>query len=188
MNPLLILVKHALPVLDASRPAREWLLGPEGEAQALALAGQLRAFLPFRLVSSTEPKALRTAEIVASELGLILTPVDGLREFDRPVLPIMNPAEHERLNAEIFTKRDTPVLGQESANQARDRFAAAVAEHVRATSAGEHLVVIAHGTVITLLAGMHNPIDELALWKQLSCGSFVVLELPSMRLREVSAP
>ena len=38
MSTALVLVKHALPVLDPSKPAREWQLGAEGEVQAKRLA------------------------------------------------------------------------------------------------------------------------------------------------------
>src|SRR6478752_6176831 len=103
MNPTsLVLVKHALPVLDATMPAKEWQLSADGERQSRRLAGRLRAFAPLHLVASPEPKALATAAIVAEELGLEVSTIDALREFDRPVLPFLSKADHERANAQIF--------------------------------------------------------------------------------------
>lgn len=64
----LVLVTHALPALDGAKPPREWILADEGENQARRLASALRRFLPFRVLSSPEPKALRTAELLALEL------------------------------------------------------------------------------------------------------------------------
>jgi broad specificity phosphatase PhoE len=107
------LIKHAQPVLDATVPAREWVLGAEGEEQSKRLGASLRRFIPCRLVTSPEPKALRTCEIVAGELNIPMTIVDGLQEIDRPVLPIMAPAEHERVNARIFSEADSRVIGGE---------------------------------------------------------------------------
>ena len=118
----IVLVKHAQPLLDATKPAREWDLAVEGEGQSKRLGAALREFVPCQLVSSPEPKALRTCEIVAGELGVSMTVVDGLREIDRPVLPIMSASEHERVNARIFTEFDRRVMGRESAREARDRF------------------------------------------------------------------
>ena len=179
-----VLVKHAQPLLDATKPAREWDLTVEGQAQSKRLGASLREFVPCRLVSSPEPKALRTCEIVADELGISMTVVDGLREIDRPVLPIMSASEHERVNAQIFTEFDRRVIGRESAREARERFMEAVRKEIGRTEE-ENLVVVAHGTVISLLVSEHNDVDSFQLWKRLQCPSLVVLEKPSLGLVEV---
>jgi len=183
----LVLVKHAVPVLDASRPAREWQLGAEGEGQARALAMALRRFLPFRLATSTEPKATRTAEIVAGELGIERTVIEGLREIDRPALPIMPRDEHERFNARLFQQFDDPVIGAESARAALDRFAWAIRDVVAQDSV-QNIVVVTHGTVIALFAASHNPVDAFQLWQRLQCSACVVLGLPSFQLVEIVDP
>lgn len=186
MSTALVLVKHALPVLDPSKPAREWQLGAEGEVQAKRLASRLRAFAPLRLVASPEPKASRTGQLVAAELGLQVSTVEGLREFDRPVLPLMSKAEHERENSAIFADLNRRVLGAESGRNALDRFSAAVDAELAQTGA-QSLVVITHGTVISLFVGAHNQVDAFELWRKLACPSFVVLEVPSLSLGEVVA-
>ena len=178
-----ILVKHAQPVLDATRPAREWQLGAEGLAQAHRLAAALRPFLPLRVVSSPERKAVRTSEVIAGELAVALTIVDDLRELDRRVLPILPSEEHEALNERLFLEFDRAVLGTESARAALDRFDRAVRDLVKTRDA-RTLVIISHGTVISLLVSAHNAIDPLEFWKALKCSSFVVLD-PSLVLREV---
>ncbi len=185
MNPTsLVLVKHALPVLDATKPAKEWQLGVEGERQSRRLAGRLRTFAPLHLVASPEPKASRTAELVGAELGVRASSIDGLREFDRPVLPFLSKADHERANAQIFVDMNRRVLGTESGREALDRFTAAIDAAIGQTRE-QSLVAITHGTVISLFAAAHNSIDPFAMWKQLECASFVVLDLPSFSLRDV---
>jgi broad specificity phosphatase PhoE len=178
-----ILVKHAQPVVDYSRPAREWRLGAEGVAQAHRLAAALRSFSPLRLVSSPEPKAVRTSEVVASELAVGMTIVHGLREIDRPVLPILSTADHQAVNERLFTHFDEPVLGTESARAALDRFDRAVSELIRSDDR-RTLVVVAHGTVISLFVAAHSAVDSFKFWKALKCSSFVVLDR-SLRLIEV---
>ena len=180
----LVLVKHALPVLDPDRPAREWTLGAEGERQARALAGELRRFAPFRLAASSEPKASRTAEIVASELGLVVRLSEALREIDRPALPMMRPDEHAHFNLRLFAEPDRAVIGSESARDAGARFAAAVSSVVSDDESLNH-VIVAHGTVIALLVAGDDMAQAGDLWNRLQCPSYVVLELPSMRLLEV---
>jgi broad specificity phosphatase PhoE len=170
-----------MPVLDAARPAREWTLGPDGERQAAKLATRLRPLKPFRLVSSPEPKAVTTAEILAGTLGVTTYPVDGLQEFDRPALPILPPDEHERVNAEIFARPDRPVLGHESADAALARFRKALLAEVAKHSESD-LVVVSHGTVMALFVAAHNPLDAFSVWKRLPCAGCVVLRVPGYSL------
>ena len=172
---MLILVKHARPVLDAGVAPKHWRLGPEGEAQARALADSLRQFLPFHLASSPEPKAKRTAEIVGTALGVPVHVVDGLEEFDRPAMPIVSVDEHQRINAEIFRNPLLPVLGAESADAALRRFTDAVQKAAQATPPGHHVVVIAHGTVIALYVAQQRGDDAFAVWQSLDCGTYVVV-------------
>lgn len=181
----LVLVKHAQPILDPAKPAREWELGAQGEAQAKLLAQSLRRFLPFRLVASPEPKALRTAEIVSAELSVAMRCVEALRELDRPVLPILDAQEHHRLNAEIFADLSKPVIGRESGSQAVERFSAAVVGEIDQVREAANLVVVAHGTVIALFVAQHNGLSGLDLWARLRCPSFVVLDFPSFGLVQV---
>ena len=178
----LILIKHAMPVLDAERPAREWRLGSAGEGQARELARDLRARLPFTLVSSEEPKASRTAEIIAAELGIGCRSAAGLEEIDRPALPVVDAAEHERVNWPIFDEPSRAALGRESADDALDRFSAALAGGLEDLDRDAGLVVITHGTVMALFAAAHSPVDPWKLWKRLACCDSLEFELPGFRL------
>jgi broad specificity phosphatase PhoE len=173
----LILVKHAQPVLDPAVAPREWRLGRDGEEQSQRLAAHLSAFLPFTLVSSSEPKAVRTAEIVAATLGIASAAVDGLEEFDRPAMPIVTPDEHTRLNASIFTTRAQPVLGRESADAALARFSTAIDRALVPLPSGHTLVVIAHGTVIALFVAQQTGRDAFELWRSLECADWFELEM-----------
>ncbi len=136
-------------------------------------------------MSSIEPKASGTADQVASELGIKASPVEGLHEIDRPVLPWMGPEEYERFNARLFTDFDRPVVGSESARQALDRFDAALLCEIERMDR-EHLVVISHGTVMSLFVAAHDDgVDALGLWKDLQCCSFVVLDAARLKLQEI---
>jgi 2,3-bisphosphoglycerate-dependent phosphoglycerate mutase len=180
----IVLVKHAKPILDPTQPAREWKLGPEGEAQSQRLAERLRSFLPCGLLSSPEPKASRTCEIAAAELGLPMKAVTEFREIDRRLLPIMSSAEHEALNGRIFAESEQRILGCESAREATERFTTAMLRELERTEE-ENLVVIAHGTVISLFVSAYNSVDPFELWRRLHCPSFVVVKRPSLALVEV---
>jgi broad specificity phosphatase PhoE len=188
MPQKIILVKHAMPVLDADVPASSWRLGAEGERQAAALADRLEANAPYALVCSGEPKAVRTAEIVAARAGIDLRVVADLGEIDRPALPIVDAAEHERLNRPIFEQPGRAMLGNESADDALARFSAALHEEAERLGAGLNLVVITHGTVMALFAGAHSPVDPWKMWQRLQCGDSIEFELPGFRMSGVSSP
>ena len=125
-----------------------------------------------------------TGQLVAAELGLNVSAVAGLEEIDRPPLPLMAKAEHERIVAPIFADLQTRVLGAESGRDALTRFSAAVATELAQTEAPT-LVAITHGSVISLFVAAHNDLDGFELWKQLTCPSFVVLDVPSFSVREI---
>jgi len=74
--------------------------------------------------------------------------VTGLEEFDRPPLPLMPKAEHERIVAPIFGDLQTRVLGAESGRDALTRFSAAVDTELAQTDA-PNLMAITYGTVIS---------------------------------------
>jgi broad specificity phosphatase PhoE len=177
-----VLVKHAQPVLDPEAPPREWQLSAEGEAQSVALAERLRAFLPFALVSSKEPKATATAAIVSAALGVPHQVMDGLEEFDRPPMPILSAEEHDRVNAMLFEKRDVPVLGRESAHAALARFDAAITSAFETTDSSSNLVVIAHGTVIALFVEHHTGREAVEVWRGLRCADYVTVRGVGARL------
>jgi broad specificity phosphatase PhoE len=181
---LLVLVKHALPVLEGSTPPREWPLSDEGKAQAARLAERLGRFAPFRLSTSPEPKALQTSEIVAGELGIPLDVVEGLREIDRPAQPITSTEEHRALNAPIFWNMEVRVTRMESGREALERFEAAVRGVLRSAGDDENVVIVTHGTVLSLFVSAHNPIDAFNLWATLDCSALVVLDASTLSLVE----
>lgn len=65
----LYLIKHAMPELDPNVPAPDWRLGARGRALSELLAQKLGAYPLDVIVSSVEPKAIETAQIVAARLA-----------------------------------------------------------------------------------------------------------------------
>lgn len=181
----LILVKHAMPELQAGLAPHHWQLGAPGREGAKRLSKALRSLGPLRLEHSPEPKAAQTAELVAIELGLGRHERHGLEEIDRTPQPILPRDAYIAHNARLFAEPTEAVVGTESAERALTRFYTAIDAAVLATISTEHLVVIAHGTVIALFVAAHNPIDAFSLWQRLSCPSLVLLSIPDYALLEV---
>jgi len=182
----LVLAKHAMPMVRPDVPASRWHLSTEGIAGAKSLAERLRAYEPSVILSSTEPKALETAAIVADALGVRVESPFGLHEHERPVPGLLEQAEFDRRVGELFARPSEVVFGAESANDALLRFAAAMDRALAADDRSD-LAVISHGTVISLFVAARAHEDGGRLWKMLGLPSYVVLELPAFRLTELVA-
>ena len=85
----------------------------------------------------------------------------------------------------VTTVTSQPFKAKNSAAAALQRFDVAVRQRVGPPF--EHnVVVIAHGTVISLFVASVNPsIDAFALWRRLRCPSYVILDQQSLAFREV---
>jgi broad specificity phosphatase PhoE len=178
MTKYLILVKHSVPEPDEGRPANTWRLSKEGRRRAERLAKQLKEFQPEVLVCSNEPKATETAEIVAGLLQLETQVVEGLYEHDRSNVPYLSSERFQASIHELFHKPAELVFGHETANQAHDRFYRAV-HSVLNRYRDKTVVIVTHGTVISLFVSRLTGVDGISLWNGLSLPAFIALDLRS---------
>jgi broad specificity phosphatase PhoE len=177
----LILVKHSQPALEPGVPAAQWHLSPEGRRRCGPLAEALTAYTPAGLVASREPKAQETAALVAARLDLPWRTAPDLHEHDRTGVGWLPEGELDRRVAAFFARPRDLVFGQETAAAALARFRAAVLDVLGASPEGT-VVIVAHGTVITLFVAAGAGIDPFPFWQRLGLPSFVVLTLPDLTL------
>jgi broad specificity phosphatase PhoE len=178
----LTLIKHARPHVDPRTSSDQWTLADEGRAGAAALADALRD-RPFdAIVSSTEPKARETAEVIGTRLAKPVRTAGGLQEHDRRNVPHMESRAFISMVALFFREADQLILGDETADESYDRFAAAV-DRVLAEESGD-VAIVTHGTVIALLAERRAKQDPFALWRRMGQPSYIVFELPGWKVRE----
>ena len=180
----LILVKHSLPEILPTLPANQWHLSEAGRARCGLLADQLAIYAPAILVSSPEPKALETAQLVAQRMHTRVQVVDGLHEHDRSNTAWLGPEQFDGAVAAFFQHPEVLVLGRETARQAAERFARSVAT-VTSWSTEQNIVVVTHGTVLSLFVACATGLEPFALWKRLGLPSFVVLRWPQLELLSV---
>jgi broad specificity phosphatase PhoE len=166
---VLLLVRHSVPEIDPARPAEEWHLSDEGRARCGRLPARLAAYGPAAIVSSTEPKARETAELVGAELGLDVREADGLRETARRTVRWMEAEEFRRAVRELFLRPEEVVFGEESAANALARFSTA------ADGLADNSVVVSHGTVIGLYAAARTGRDAFEIWSGLELPDLVVV-------------
>jgi broad specificity phosphatase PhoE len=181
MTKYLILVKHSVPEIETDRPANTWKLSEEGQVRANWLAEQLENFAPEVILSSNEPKAKETAEILASHLGLNLQTLPGLHEHDRSNVPYLSHDAFQSSIRDFFQNPDALVFGGETANQAYARFYRAL-HSILSEYRNQTIIVVTHGTVISLFVSRLTGSSDLELWSTLGLPSFVAMDLESSTL------
>lgn len=185
----LILVKHAPPVVVPGVPPARWVLSDAGRASCAPLAERLRPYRPALIAASDELKAAETAQLLAAWLGHT-DPIHhsrDLREHERGPADFFatTGAFHDAVRR-FFAHPDDLVFGRETAAAAGARFAAAVDRLLAATPSGD-LVVVAHGTVITLYVAAHTGLASFPLWQSLQLPSYIALPLPALTPAEIYA-
>lgn len=174
----LILVKHSQPEIVENIPAREWVLSQEGKTRAFRLGERLKLFAPEHIISSCEPKAIQTARIISQSIGLPVQILENLHEHDRSQTDFLLQEEFESRIQGFFEKPDELVFGNETANQAHDRFNSAV-KSILNKYPNQTIMIVAHGTVISLFVACLTGISAFTLWAELGLPSFVVVDMKS---------
>lgn len=177
----LILLRHSLPNISQSTERTQWALSDEGRERAKLLAKQLFYYQPTAVITSMERKAAETGKIVATMLGIPCAPAQDLHEHDRSGVSYASRPDFERQMTEFFAKPDRVVFGTESANDAYRRFARGV-DRVLRKHHYEPVVIVTHGTVMSLFIAQNAGIEPLPLWRSLGIPSFAVLSLPGCSL------
>jgi broad specificity phosphatase PhoE len=177
----LIFIRHSAVAKDPNISPHDWSLSEDGRSRTHALLPRLTTYTPTRFITSHEPKAMETGQILADVLGKPCTTAPGLQEHDRVGTPYYaNQAEFEKIISRLFTHPTELVFGNETAEQARTRFTQAI-HTLLAQHPTDTLAIVTHGTVLTLFLAHHNPhLDPISFWQQLKLPDFVVVTLPDM--------
>ena len=177
----LILIKHAMPQIDEAKFASDWHLSDCGRASCALLADALRPYKPDLVITSEEPKARETGQLVAEYLHIFSSPVSNFHEHDRKGVPFM-PRETWHTTVRTFFARPSDLIfGRETANDALNRFTLAVEKAVK-MHLHKTIAIVSHGTVISLFVAQKTRTNGFDLWQQLNLPSYVVFDLPDYKL------
>ncbi|MEW6033492.1 MAG: histidine phosphatase family protein [Chloroflexota bacterium] len=143
-------------------------LNQTGLKQAEAAAATLSELGAAALYSSPLKRALRTAEVVARRLGLVVVPLEGVTDVDYGYWQGLSLREAEERDPGVFAQwRDGPQLtrfpGGESMEEVRARAAAAV-DALALKHAGQSVVVVSHVVVCRLLVLHLLGLDTSRFW------------------------
>jgi broad specificity phosphatase PhoE len=171
-----------LPEIDPDRPASQWQLSEQGRARCITLAEKISVFQPAVIVSSLEQKTQETAAILALRFGLQVKVIEELHEHERGNEPYLASPELFRARIkELFQHPKQLVYGTETALQTLARYTTAIhcviSEHM-----DQNIVVVSHGTVMSLFVAHYNRLDAYQFWLNLAIPDIVVLSLPDFLL------
>lgn len=173
----LIIIRHSNSKLDQSLPPDQWDLTEEGRLGCVTLADQLGPHNPGVILTSVEPKARETGEIVAQRLGLSCRTADGIHEHKREAGRITSQVVfHSRVGA-LFKKPRELIFGLETAHQALTRFSEAI-KSIMGLYSDQNIAIVTHGTVMSLYYGEVTGKDPYQFWRQLGLPAFYTVSWP----------
>jgi len=180
----LILIKHAMSQIDETKSAPDWLLSDSGRASCTPLADALHPYKPDLLITSEEPKAHETGQLVADALQIPYSSAPNFHEHDRKGVPFIPPETWHTTVKTFFACPSDLIFGNETANQARRRFTQAVEKAVK-THPHKTIAIATHGTVISLFVAQKTRTNGFDLWLQLNLPSYAVFDLPDYKLNTI---
>lgn len=153
-------VTHAEVAVDPAVPVPQWSLSAAGRARLSHLVAQPWVPTLTGVVSSTERKAVETAEVLAAAAGLPATNDPALGENDRSATGYLPPLEFEAVADRFFARPEESVRGWERAVDAQHRIVTAVRRVVAGASG--NAAIVAHGGVgaLMLCSLLGVPIDR----------------------------
>ena len=89
---------------------------------------------------------------------------------------------------DLLTNPDQLIFGEETGTQAYRRFRTAI-DNILADYAGKTVIVVTHGTVMSLFLAQAAGVEPVEFWESLGMPAYVILDLPEFkivkRVREV---
>lgn len=175
-------ITHPQVRIDADVPVPDWGLSDLGRARALAMLAQSWAGSLRRIVSSAERKAIETAEILGTPLGIVPEIRERMHENDRSATGFLPPPEFEAVADQFFAHPETSIRGWERAADAQSRIRGEVDTVLGAHDGGD-IAFVGHGGVGTLLllSLTGRPISRTADQPG-GGGNYYAFTMPELRL------
>ncbi len=148
---MIYFLTHPNVQIDASIPVTQWSLSPEGiERLKIGLNQSWMKSIDV-IYSSTEKKAVETADLIGNSLNLLPVAWHELGENDRTSTGFLESVEFEKQADAFFANPTKSVRGWESAVDAQKRITTAVRKIIKLNTAKKNILIVSHGAVGTLL-------------------------------------
>lgn len=166
-----------MPLIDERFPASTWHLSDAGRYKCEDLRESLFQFFPANVYSSSEPKAIETAQLSTSSYSIDQINIDRrLNEHYRETYKFQSQIQFETHIKEFFDYPDRRIFGEETADEAYIRFNTAIQEILSNGTPAQHSLIFSHGTVISLWVSRFLDISPFPLWRRLTLPSYIVIK------------
>ena len=182
----LVLVRHGNPEVSPDTAVARWRLSQQGIERSRQLARRLQPLAAPKIFSSIERKAVETARVMGEVLDVPIEVIPGVHEHERPSTPMIEKSAFEALMQQFFLSPSESVFGSETADRAASRFAEAIKPLT--AQAFDDVVVVTHGTVMTLFVARATGVEQYSFWRDLSMPCAVTLGLPGLELHSITNP
>ncbi len=173
------LIRHAAVVVRPEQPSKDWHLSPEGRTATEGLASDADWTTLARLYTSSEPKAIATAQRIAMRNALPISIESALHEVERPWAGGDHQEYRELARSYLCGE---PVDGWEPRETSATRIRASIETIVSAHSQAD-VGVVSHGLVLSLFLGALLGLDgraTAALWDGIAFPDYAIVD-PSAR-------
>jgi broad specificity phosphatase PhoE len=162
-------------------PSINWKLSVAGEVAAMKLAKYLSGFSAKKILSSPEKKARQTAALIGDSLALPVCIDADLREHGRSKVGYIARADLEAGITRLLENPHQLTFGDESADAVFNRMDQAVVR-ARIADPGCDLMIVSHGTAMSIYVARVLRINPVAFWRSLSMPAAVVLHGNEMKI------
>lgn len=142
---------HPQVQIDPDVPVPLWGLSDFGRERTVRAAGQGWTNRIKRIVTSGETKAIETAAIFATRLGLSPEIRERMHENDRSATGFLPPPEFESVADAFFANPTRAIRGWETAADAQARIVLEAEATLADVDSDGDLLFVGHGAVGTLL-------------------------------------
>ncbi len=175
----LVLVRHAMPVVSDAVPSTAWTLPESSMEDCVLLAHCLPRSLAPVVYSSSQPKAERTAAVIALRRGLTVKTDEAFREVEKPEEWFDDDEDYRAAAAAYLGDGGRP--GWDTHAAVARRFADGVERALAANPSGD-VIVVNHGMALSLYLASKARIDPVPFWRALTFPDAWRLDLETREL------
>ena len=157
-------LRHFQTKIEPETPVSEWKLSEEGREEMQKFLDE-NCLNVDKVYTSTEPKAVETAEKIAKKADAELVKTDLLKEVDRSDEGFVE--NHDKYIELVENyMRGGSKAEWESQEEARERFNKFLEQ-------SEEGLAVTHGLILSLNIAAEKDVDPVCFWKDLGFGEMV---------------
>ncbi len=170
----LVLVRHSKTIINPEVVSTEWKLSDEGRVLAEQTAGDSVFQDVDAVYSSSQPKAIQTAEIIAGKYELDNVVEEGLAELSSITRGFID--DYAGTVHKLYTGEIKNINGGETIEEALGRFNLAIGAIALANPNAEKVAVVTHANVLSLFSAQYCNAEAIDLHNSIRMPDIAVLD------------